>query len=594
MKEILGVLWANDRFYISTAKFSLLEQIIPDGPDHPFSKTMLKHFELLKTPLQSVRKYPTLKAQISRFVSSGWKNVGACDLLAFWANKIAKEVKEYIWGCEEFDEWEEFYLFAQHYCLLLAGNSVLNNESGPAFLKLVTTPYETVENSQLPLENASRRSFEKALHSTDEGFQVKVISTLPEEFRNRFGAGDVIDNGSMLYHGGLTSSGRTCECIKVTLTGVYTYNNLNNLPQARMCHTVNKIGDNALLLFGGRTSPRGILGDTWVFDSKGWQLSENEGKGFYPEPRYRHCAVSNEAQKQVLIFGGIGKGNRLLRDWYVFDLEKQKWLQPSMGSIPEIPSPRFAASMCSIARNTALLTGGIGADGTVLDDVWKITWTEFTVFAEQIPVCPEWRRLVCRYGSQIIAVKGSSEVLLIGGVSGGHLMPSSEAIVRISIGGGLFRVTGNSGLTDIPPPLLVGHKASLLGNAMVLAGGGAVCFSFGAQWNTSIYVISWHTVKPKDATPKQSNTLINPPNWPRCSTPGPTPRPILSGTRQLVSKTIPRVRITTEEDFAVLMAKGEPAILEGAYFGDCVARWDWNYLKEKVGVDKSVCSPPIS
>ena len=576
--------------HISTAKFSLLEQIIPDGPHHPFARTMLKHFELLKTPLQSVRKYPTPETQICRFVGSGWKNVGACDLLGFWANRIATEVKEYIWEREEFDEWEEFYLFAQHYCLLIAGNSVLSSESGSAFLKLVTTTYETIEYDQFSLENASRRSSEMTSHSTDQDFQMKVISTLSEGFRNRFGAGDVIDNESMLYHGGLTSSGRTRECIKISLTGVCTHNSLDNLPQARMCHTVSNMGGNTLLLFGGRTSPRGILGDTWIFDSKRWQLSVYEGQDFYPEPRYRHCAVSNEAQKQVLIFGGIGKGNRLLSDWHVFSLKKQKWLRPSMGSVTEAPSPRFAASMCSVAKNIALLTGGIGADGSVLGDMWKITWTEFTVFTERIPVLPEWRRFVCRYGSQLISLKGSSEVLLIGGVSGGLLMPSSEAIVRITLGEGYFRITGTCGITDMPLPLLVGHTASLLGNAVVLAGGGAVCFSFGAQWNTSIYILSWHAANPENTAPKQSDTLINPPNRSMCPIPNPTSSSILNETGKLGSKTILHARINTEEDFTVLMAKGEPAILEGTYFGDCVAKWDWNYLKEKVGVDKSVRS----
>lgn len=576
--------------HISTAKFSLLEQIIPDGPHHPFARTMLKHFEHLKTPLQSVRKYPTPETQICRFVDSGWKNVGACDLLGFWANRIATEVKEYIWEREEFDEWEEFYLFAQHYVLLLAENSVVSSESGSAFLKLVTNTYETLENDQFSLENVSRRSSEMTSDSTDEGFQMKVVSTLSLGFRNRFGSGDAMDNESMLYHGGLTSSGRTRECIKISLTGVCTHNNLDNLPQARMCHTVSNMGSNTLLLFGGRTSPRGILGDTWIFDSNRWQLSEEyEGQDFYPEPRYRHCAVSNEAQMQVLIFGGIGKGNKLLSDFHVFSLKKQKWLRPSMGSVTETPSPRFAASMCSVAKNIALLTGGIGADGIVLGDMWKITWTEFKVFAERIPVFPEWRQLVRRYGSQLISLKGSSEVFLIGGVSGGPLMPSSEAIVRITLGEGYFRVTGTSGLTDMPLPLLVGHTASLLGNAVVLAGGGAVCFSFGAQWNTRIYILSWHSANPEDPAPKQSA-----PNRPICPIPNLNSSSILNETGKLASKAIPHVRITTEEDFTVLMTKGEPAILEGTYFGDCVALWDWNYLKEKVGVDKSVCSLTFS
>ncbi|RYP14919.1 hypothetical protein DL765_006061 [Monosporascus sp. GIB2] len=41
--------WASS---FGQAEFCLLEQIVPDGPDHPFAKTMLRHFEKLKTPLK--------------------------------------------------------------------------------------------------------------------------------------------------------------------------------------------------------------------------------------------------------------------------------------------------------------------------------------------------------------------------------------------------------------------------------------------------------------------------------------------------------------------------------------------------------------
>ncbi|KAK7747003.1 tRNA methyltransferase ppm2 [Diatrype stigma] len=41
--------WASS---LGQAEFCLLEQILPDGPDHPFAQTMLHHFEKLKTPLK--------------------------------------------------------------------------------------------------------------------------------------------------------------------------------------------------------------------------------------------------------------------------------------------------------------------------------------------------------------------------------------------------------------------------------------------------------------------------------------------------------------------------------------------------------------
>jgi tRNA wybutosine-synthesizing protein 4 len=46
------------------ARFSLLEQIIPEGLDHPFARTMMAHFDKLGTALNAAQKYPTTKAQV--------------------------------------------------------------------------------------------------------------------------------------------------------------------------------------------------------------------------------------------------------------------------------------------------------------------------------------------------------------------------------------------------------------------------------------------------------------------------------------------------------------------------------------------------
>lgn len=577
---------------------------------------MLKHFETLKTPLQSVRTYPTIQDQVQRFISHHWKNAVATDLLGFWANSINKEEKDYIWSCEGFDEWEEFYIFAQHYCLLLASNNTSDSDPHAPFFRPVKPRVGCIGGESFSAQSIpdGGTMLEGTVARND--FQVRVIPSTSEKFLNRFGAGVGMDKSSMLYHGGLTVSGRTSEIVTISSNDVST--SVSCAPKARMNHTISKGGENKILLFGGRTSPAQILGDTWLYDGENWQLQdiERSGQQPLPAPRFRHCAVSNEAKEQVLIFGGISGGNTMfggigggingytiLGDWCLYSIEKKTWLPltqvSAQGPSGETPSPRFAASMCVISDRTALLTGGIDEVGNVLDDMWKVVWTDSEVITERIRFPPEQTRLLWRFGAQLVKVN-HTEVLLIGGVSGGSLMRKHETIVTIDVEKEM-RVTGNCGLSMEFPPLLVGFSSGVIEGEAVIVGGGAVCFSFGAEWNQHILAITRDT---EDSEPskilvtEEDKRTRSPYAIPTVEHTEPESTGLqlkeatasaINSTNQATSvKEIPRVRITSEEDFAALMAKGEPAILDGLEFGSCVEKWNWEYLKDQVGRDRQI------
>lgn len=101
-----------------------MEQILPDGPDHPFARTMMDHFEKLSTPIKSVKAYPTIHHQHSRFESRGWSNIRLHSLWSAWSDDyfLLPEDRRKLDQVEAFDEWEEFALFASHYLLLHAKN----------------------------------------------------------------------------------------------------------------------------------------------------------------------------------------------------------------------------------------------------------------------------------------------------------------------------------------------------------------------------------------------------------------------------------------------------------------------------------------
>lgn len=91
-----------------TAEFCLLEQILPDGPDHPFASTMTGHFEKLSTPIKSVTTYPTIPQQHARFRNRGWSKIRAQSLWSAWNDDtfFSPDDRRKIDHIEPFDEWE--------------------------------------------------------------------------------------------------------------------------------------------------------------------------------------------------------------------------------------------------------------------------------------------------------------------------------------------------------------------------------------------------------------------------------------------------------------------------------------------------------
>lgn len=65
----------------------MLEQFLPQGSEHPFAHTMLKHFDKLHSPIHAVQQYPRLQQQVSRFQEAGWPAVEiARNLWDLWSD----------------------------------------------------------------------------------------------------------------------------------------------------------------------------------------------------------------------------------------------------------------------------------------------------------------------------------------------------------------------------------------------------------------------------------------------------------------------------------------------------------------------------
>lgn len=269
----------------------VLEQIMPSGEHHFFAQRMLRHFTKLRTPLQCVREYPTKEMQRQRF----GEIFGYCevmDLFESWNTLVLRGKKELVAQAEEFDEWEEFIIFCQHYVIIHA------------------------TNAQHLLVMAQNKAFKVEASS-----QLVALRPL-QKMELKFPAVAEM-NGVVYLHGGF---GQTRSNLFLDITGNCV---LESGPSARMCHTLTFDGEK-LVLCGGRTRPNVLLSDIWTFDG-GWHLVGNLPRGLS-----RHAAVSLGVG-QTLVFGDgdfflidgkckqlEGFGPRIRGANMVYDLERKE------------------------------------------------------------------------------------------------------------------------------------------------------------------------------------------------------------------------------------------------------------------------------
>lgn len=546
---------------------------------------MLSHFDKLQASITAVKLYLSLSEQSNRFLKAGWSTLMlARNLWDLWSDDefTPPAVRRGLDAVEPFDEWEEFALFGGHYFLLVATNAERRRST------------ETCDSENAIVDGCMEANDAGAI--TLQSWKQSDDATLKPR---RFNATFTLDKDTIAAHGGQGTQAR--------LPGLDILQREDSNDQTckpppaavRMCHTITPMRDAEALLVGGRGSPAQAFADCWHFRNKIWTKVDD-----LEIARYRHTAVSvalggDESQDRgVLIFGGRSSNGTALDDCILWTATDGWHSIPVDGPRP---SARYGAAMSTMhaAQGLAswgLLTGGIGADGTVVKDA---LW-EWSVHATPTPRLKFQdrtndirsnapRSAHARIGASLVA--WGDALLMIGGISADGIHSLAEDFLLLTPSSKEVKIEYPAMQLPTKWPLLVGTGAVAVSrNEVALVGGGAVCFSMGSFWNEDHFTITsssamqganaWRVVPLHQIS---GTAQANVTETSRKKQQGKAKKAARVRTTEVL-----RMQVHSADDFARIAAASKPVIIEGQSIGPCTDRWTLDYLKEKIGHEREL------
>lgn len=558
---------------------------------------MLAHFEKLGTPLRSILKYPASHAQIARFFAAGFQTVHAQSLFDFWSNPkyMSPSQRLALDQVEPFDEWEEFGLFASHYCHIVAHN--------------VAVPVsQPVDPERLPRRDScaslgsdlSTRTVSPMRHG-NQWFAYRYCENPPGEGLTHHGSAyPPCTDDALALHGGVGPHKRLSTTFVYAPSHTKTASPMiapESIP-ARCCHVMIQLGNGRNVLIGGRASPAQPMKDCYMQSDNAWERIHD-----LPKPRYRHRAAPvtlPDNQFGVVVFGGKNGPSEV-------DLDTIIW-SPSVGwqklkSLKQDPVPRFGMNFVTVGNNHGFMFGGMRQDGVICQGFWRwrlviregvvagIAFRESMALDVSVGAYPWFARIGASYS--IIR----NEVLITGGIAKQGCIPKEYEILSIS--GSFSALAENEHEMDLkvasvepildsgPRPFMIGHSSNRTRTDQTLImGGGATCFSFGSYWNRGVWLLydresglsaNWRLIE----TPTEYFKLMKT-----------VQKHIITGKeKEILRKTppsVPTLSNITTQDIHYIVESLSPRLLIDLPLGPCLSLWTNAYLKSKIPPTRKV------
>jgi hypothetical protein len=222
------------------------------------------------------------------------------------------------------------------------------------------------------------------------------------------------------------------------------------VPSARGFFSMVYIGNNKVILFGGRDST-GLNGETWEYNisSNTWM---NLTPVIKPSARMGHIIVYMEDYNRIILFGGYD-GYSYTDETWEYNVTINSWsnLNPTVK-----PSARESHSMVYIGNSKVILFGG--RNGSSNNETWEYdfvlnTWTNLNPTAKPTARCFHSMSFV-----------GNNKIILFGGNDGNNNNETWEYNVTSNIWTNLNPI--------IKPSARISPSISYIGNNKIILFGG--------------------------------------------------------------------------------------------------------------------------
>ncbi|KAL5775354.1 hypothetical protein ACOSP7_012911 [Xanthoceras sorbifolium] len=244
-----------------------------------------------------------------------------------------------------------------------------------------------------------------------------------------------------------------------TLEAIYT----EGSPLPRLGHTSSLVGDR-MFVIGGRADPLNILSDVWVFSiaEKEWRLVECTGSAF--PPRHRHAAAV--VGSKIYVFGGLNN-NAISSSLHVLDTDNLRWEELSVSG--EWPCARHSHPMVAYGSQIYMFGGHNGEK--VLGDLYSFDVHTCLWKKERVA----GKNLHARFSHSMFLYKN-----YLGVIGGCPVGQHGQVLALFDL---QLRIWKYVKLNSMSKELFVRCTANVVGDDLVMIGGGAACYAFGTKFS---------------------------------------------------------------------------------------------------------------
>ncbi|CAH9106433.1 unnamed protein product [Cuscuta epithymum] len=243
---------------------------------------------------------------------------------------------------------------------------------------------------------------------------------------------------------------------------------VQGMPLSRVGHTSLIVGKH-MYVIGGRADPLNILNDVWAFslNKKEWKLLQCSGCLF--PPRHRHAAAA--VGSKIYIFGGI-QADVILSSLHVLDTEAMTWTEHQAEG--EHPCSRHSHSMVPYGTQLYIF-GGYDGEKPLGDlfsfDTETLLWKKETIRGK-LP-SPRFSHSMFVYKNFI-------------GIIGG--CPVTQSQYELSLLDMRSHQWKHIVVNSLENDLLVRSTANIIGDDLIMIGGGAACYAFGTKFSDPVKI----------------------------------------------------------------------------------------------------------